>query len=169
MPLAGQKVRASDIVRLQVISKSATESVNNAGSGTTLQNDDELTTAALEVGKSYRIMVHLDVTGAAAADIKGAWSWTGTATKTSRQVMGPQVGTADATVTSMRAAGHGLASAISYGVDGSAASYAFELVRLEEITVAGTLTYQWAQQSGSATNTVMGVRASMEWIEIDLN
>lgn len=153
MVLAGEKVRASDIRTVRVISKAGTESVT---SSTTLQDDDDLV-VALEAGKSYRVTLILTVSsgGAEAADIKVAWSFTGTATKAVRSLFGPETAMTDATATLMRWSATALTSSVTYGIDAGAATAIVEDVVLEDLTVAGTLQLQWAQNSSSGTATTL--------------
>lgn len=163
--LAGQKVRASDFRSVRVKSKAAAESVT---SSTTLQNDDDLVIPTLEVGKSYSVWAFLAASGAAAGDIKTSWSWAGTATKFSRSCLGPTTGTTDITNTSMRAARHGAATAIPYGLDGSLESLIMEQLTIETVTVAGSLQLQWAQNTSSGTASTLNTTSRILWEEIDV-
>lgn len=165
MVLAGAKVRASDISRVQSKSKAATESVT---SSTTLQDDDDLF-FDMEVGKSYRVELHMAVSGATGGDIKLAWTVGGTVTKTSRSCTGPQLGTTDVLATSMKSSRHGIASSIPYGTDGTNESHIYEAVTIEDVTVAGTLQLQWAQNASSGTATTANTTSRIEWQEIDIS
>jgi hypothetical protein len=153
MPLAGAKIRASDIPSLKVYSKGATESVT---SSTTVQNDDDIV-LSIEAGKSYRIDLVLTVSsgGAEAADIKVAWAWTGTETKQGRSIIGPALAATDSLTTSAELSAFSLTSQVTYGIDADRATAIYEQVLLEDVTVAGTLTLQWAQASSSGTATVL--------------
>lgn len=164
MPLAGQKVRASDIITPYVLSKAAAESVT---SSTTLQDDDDFV-LDLEAGKSYRVRLFLSASGAAAGDLKAAWATTATITKTARKCLGPQSGTADVTATSMRTTRHGISSSVPYGLDGTNEALVVEELQLEDVTVAGTLTFQWAQNASSGTATTLNATSTMVWSEVTL-
>lgn len=164
MPLAGQIVRASDIRTAQVKSKAAAESVT---SSTTLQNDDDLS-VPLEVGKSYSVWAFLAVSGATAGDVKTAWSISATVTKSSRSVLGPQTGTTDVTNTAMRAARHGVATAVPFGLDGSAEALIVEQLTIEDVTAAGVAQLQWAQNASSGTATTLNTTSRIVWEQIDL-
>lgn len=164
MVLAGSKARASDIRPVKVISKAVAETVT---SSTALQDDDDFS-IDLEVGKSYVVRAYLSVTGATGGDVKVAWSNGATVTKSSRHCLGPQTGTTDATNTAMRSTRHGIASSVPYGVDGTNESAVFETLQIEDVTVAGTLTMQWAQNASSGTATTMGTTSRIEWVEVDL-
>jgi hypothetical protein len=161
MVLAGDVVKASDIYAPSFISKSATETVT---SSSTYQNDDDFI-VALGVG-TWRVQLFAHVSGAAAADIKVRWNFSGSVSATGRACIGPQSGTTDATVTTMRAAGHGFASDIVYGLDGTNTTIVHEDVFLT-VTAPGTLTLQWAQNTGNATGTAMSTSSRMYIDELE--
>ena len=52
----------------------------------------------------------------------------------------------------MRSSGHGVGTAINYGLDAALATVIHEDLYLE-VTVAGTLRLQWAQNASNATGT----------------
>lgn len=164
MPLAGQIARASDIVTPYALSKAAAESVT---SSTTLQDDDDFS-LDLEVGKSYAILLVASVSGATGGDVKFAWSIGATATKTNRKCLGPQTGTTDVTATSMRSSRHGLSSSVPYGLDGTNEALIVEHLLIEDVTVAGTLVLQWAQNASSGTATTLNNTSVMTWSEVTL-
>lgn len=147
--LAGEVILAEDIQVPGFIRKPTATALT---SNTTLTADPDLT-VFLPVG-DWRIDVYLTVTGAAAADIKVNYAWTGTAT-ISRQGFGP--GPASTDVNDAETGvfqGIAFSSSLIYGTStaGSRASGIHENL-LVEVTVAGTLTLQWAQNASSATAT----------------
>lgn len=159
---AGQVITADMLNRIlpRQVSKSTPESVT---SSTTLQTDDELT-YNVEAGRTYLVVAHLSVTGAAAGDIKVDWTVTGgLAQLKPRECLGPGINTTDATATASaantvginRASMQDLTTAVAYGLDGTAAS----AIREEFVvaaTTAGVLTMRWAQNASSGTATVVG-------------
>lgn len=167
MVQAGSKARASDIKTVRSWSKAATETVT---SSTTLQDDDHIAGITLEAGKSYRALLVVTVSsgGDEAADIKLAWATTATITKSARTLLGPALAMTDATTTTMRASATALTSSVSYGIDGGAAAAIIEELLLEDVTVAGTLKLQWAQQASSGTGTTLSTstRVYVEEIEV---
>lgn len=132
---------------LQFVKKAATETVT---SSTTIQNDDHFVWT-LNPG-TYRVEAFLHASGATAGDIKTAWSFSGTVVNTGRSCFGPQVGTADVSASTVRSSGHGIATEINYGLDAALATVIHEDLYLE-VTVAGTLRLQWAQNGSSGTGT----------------
>lgn len=163
MPLAGAKVRASDIKVPKLIVKAASESVS---SSTVFQNDDDIA-IPLAVG-TYVIDLFAIFSGAAAGDIKLTWSSTGTMASRHRSV--------DTVSTSVTNTGDSansrfthigtLSSTPAYGVDGSNNTRAHERL-VVDVTVAGTLTLQWAQQASNATATVMQSFTHVEVREVE--
>lgn len=158
---AGQEITADMLNRIlrREVTKASPEDVT---SSTTLQTDDELT-YSVEAGRTYAVVAHLAVTGAAAGDIKVDWTVTGgLAQVTPRACFGPGINTTDATATAAaantvgvnRSSVHDLTTAVAYGLDGTATT----AIR-EEFTVAatttGVLTMRWAQNSSSATKTTV--------------
>lgn len=143
------------------ILKSADESVT---SSTTLQADDALI-RTLAVG-TWLIDLSLITSGAAAGDLKVAWAFSGTTSAAYRAGRGPTTtttsainGAAATTVGVNRSAVAGdtaptITAATSYGVDGTNWSFITERGVLV-VTVAGTLTVQWAQDTSSATATIV--------------
>ncbi len=167
MPLAGALARASDVTRTQSISKATTEGV---GASTVMQNDDHLA-VSLEAGKSYRVTLILTVSsgGSEAGDIKTTWTFSGTASKSARNFLGLPVSATDATDTNVRLAATALTSSVSYGIDAGAAATIIEEILLEELTVAGTLQLQWAQDTSNATQTVLSTSSRLFWEVVDVN
>lgn len=164
--LAGQKIRASDFVRPQLQSKAANESIT---SSTALQNDDDLV-IALDVGV-YVMDVYAIFTAATAGDIKLSWTNTGTMTCRHRSVATLSTNvtnSGDSANVRMQGIPGGFSTAAAYGADGSNQSRAHERLIIE-VTVAGSLTLQWAQQASSGTATVMVASTHAEWCLVDDN
>jgi hypothetical protein len=155
MVLAGKLARAADVNVPSYISKSGSESVT---SSTTLQDDDHFT-VTLPVG-TYWIELVLTATGAAAGDIKTAWTNTGTTTVIGRSVLGPTVGAADVSAASMNSRGVTFTSNQSFGTDGTNSSHIHEWL-LIDVTVEGVLTLQWAQAASSGTATTLSTSSRM--------
>jgi hypothetical protein len=154
VPLAGNPVRASDVSEATAkrVQKTAPETVT---SSTTVQNDNHFA-FALPVGL-WRIELFLHVFGAASTgDIRTRWTNTGTMTARGRSVIGPA-----ATITDVRD-GNTNASApatqfsdeVVCGCDATTRGVVHEDLEVE-VTVAGTLTLQWAQGTSNATATTM--------------
>lgn len=158
MPNAGDLVRAVDIPVTEYINKSGSESVT---SSTVLQSDDHLTTS-LAVGQ-WRIQTYLTATGAAAGDIRVAWTNTGTMSATGRACFGPGSANTDVTGAANNAhrdTANTLTANVIYGTDGSNSSAINEDL-LIDVTVAGTLTLQWAQGTSSGTATTLSTSSRM--------
>lgn len=159
MPNAGDLVRAVDIPVTEYINKSGSESVT---SSTVLQSDDHLTTS-LAVGQ-WRIQIYLTATGAASpGDIRVAWTNTGTMTAIARSCFGP--GSANTDVTGAANNAHRdtaqtFTANVIYGTDGTNSSAIHEDL-LIDVTVAGTITLQWAQGTSSGTATTLSTSSRM--------
>lgn len=129
----------------------ASSKVNN-----TLANDTELTGIALEAG-TYWIKLNLlfNNGGSATPDIATRWGFTGTWNNPNRQCIGPastNTGNWDATTPLKMGAVATNVSCI-YGVAASAAWHGATEESFEvEVTVAGDLSLQWAQNSTDAAN-----------------
>lgn len=152
MVLAGADILASDVFITRYIRKQATEAVT---SSVTLQDDDELM-VALAIGNWHVRLIASANSGSSTPNIKIAWTFSGTAT-TQRHVLGPGLATTDNTANTtaagsgiMRQTAHGLTTAIPYGLTTSASIREDILL---EVTVAGTLQLQWAQNTSNATAT----------------
>lgn len=163
MPLAGQKVRASDIQPLYMIRKAAGESVT---SSTTSQNDDDIT-ISLDVG-TWVIDLYAQVNGATAGDVRIKWTNTGTMTCVHRSAIAPGANTTDATqsASSRIQAGQVLGTEYGYGTDATVSSRVHERLVME-VTVAGTLQLQWAQLASSGTATTLGTQTHAVWQQVD--
>lgn len=146
--LPGQDVLASDIKVVKTRNKSVSESVT---SSTTLQNDNDFV-IALEAGKTYFIQLWLTVTGAAAGDIKTAWTTTGTITSNGRSIFGPAATTTSVLDGNYDSSAWALSDATTFGLDGTVGAVIKEELSVT-CTVAGNLTLQWAQATSSATPT----------------
>ena len=155
MPNAGDLIRAADVSVPTYISKAGSESVT---SSTTLQDDDHLT-LTLAVG-TYWVELVLTATGAAAGDIKTAWTSTGTMSVIGRSVLGPTVGAADVSAGLVNARGVTFTSNQSFATDGTNSSHIHEWL-LIDVTVEGVLTLQWAQAASSGTATTLSTSSRM--------
>jgi uncharacterized membrane protein len=146
-PLAGQIIRASDVISPIVVIKSATEVVNNS---TAYQNDDELF-YAMTAGYIYNVAAIISVTGPTAADIKTAWSFSGTLNDSTRNVIGPDSGSTSSSSTSVALQPHAITTTHVYGTN-AGASWIREELYLDVLT-AGTLQLTWAQSTATASDT----------------
>lgn len=135
--------------RFIFIKKQVTETVNNSAA---IQNDDEFK-LYLDDNSIYEIEIKLAVSGAANADFKCDWEVGGGCSQlTTRGCIGPSTATADNTSTVMRSSGHNLTTDVTYGTDGSTASYISEKFLVQTIE-AGTLQFRWAQNTAQASDT----------------
>lgn len=140
--------------------KTATE---NVSSSTTLQDDDHLS-FTLEPGTWMLDAVLFTNSASDTPDIKVSLSFSGTETYTTYGVIAPTVGSTSLSNTSMKVAStETMGSAIPFGVisGGSATNLLRGAV---VVTVAGTLTLKWAQDTSSATSTAL-VRGS--WLRAE--
>jgi hypothetical protein len=137
------------------VRKSASESL---ASNTTMQNDDHLT-FALAASSVYELRAYLSVSGAAAGDFKTQWAFTGAASggnHSTRYAVGPPITSTDATDGNLRSTRHAWGASATYGLDGVNTSHIEEGGILDTTTGgSGTITLQWAQNSSSATSTVV--------------
>lgn len=152
-------LNAADYFRVKTADQSITSS-------TTLTDDAVLAGLALPVG-TFVVVASYMVSGAAAGDVKVAWSFSGTAANSWRGGQGPTINTTDATgagaaattvgVSREAASGGttaGITNATPYGTDGTNVGLIQETGVLV-VTVAGALKVQWAQNASSATATIM--------------
>lgn len=150
-PSAGDPVRASDIKIPRYISKSGTETVT---SSTTLQNDNDFV-IPLTPGV-YGIQLWLHTSGhATGGDIRTAWATTGTITAVGRSVWGMAEGGTSETSTQIRVGGHNIGTEVVCGVVAATTVVREEMIVI--CTVAGTLTFQWAQGTSNGTGTSLSV------------
>ena len=146
--------------RFLAVVKSANESVNNASTGSTLQDDDELL-LPLEADSTYLWECVIYVEGATAGDIKLAFTQPTSAT-TNWGALGPATafdGTAaarEAEYVAFTAQASSPTSSQGYGVLTSAVD---GIILVKGVTItganAGNLRLQWAQNSANATNTTV--------------
>lgn len=160
MVLAGNIVDAADIAVPYYLAKATSESVT---SSTAFQNDDDFV-LALPVGV-WRVELRLTVSGPSASDLKVTWTNTGTMALIGRSVVGPSTATTDTTSGLAKFQALALGSSGTYGTDGSNSASVWEDL-LIEVTVAGTLTMQWAQNgSGTATTLSASSRVFLTKVE----
>lgn len=149
-PLSGDDILASDIKIPLFKNKAVAQNVTNSA---VLVNDADFQ-IPLGVG-TYEITLFVVafLSGGTAAGVQLAWANTGTMTSLGRSCLGPAMSaTASVTDTNMRSSVHGLSTAISYGL-GSSNSGAIREDLMISVTVAGTLTLQWAQAVATAAIT----------------
>lgn len=153
MDAAGSAMEWRSLVDDRYAYKTATESVT---SSTTLQDDDTLF-LTLPPG-FWEVTAWLAVSGAAAGDVKTAWNFSGTSDSlyAARSCLGPAAGTTDTTSSSVVLRAAGQTVQMAYGVDGTGTSAILEELTLK-VTAEGTLTLRWAQNTSSATPTVMNI------------
>jgi len=160
LPLAGEPIRASHITNATTrrIQKTAPETVT---SSTTVQNDNHFV-LALPVGL-WRIELFLHVFGhATSGDIRTRWTNTGTMTARGRSVIGPAAATTDVRDgnTNASAPATQFSDEVVCGCDATTRGVVKEDIEVE-VTVAGTLTFQWAQGTSSATGTTVDTDSRM--------
>lgn len=123
-------------------------------SSTTLEDDDD---NHFELSKGvFRVEAFLAAVGAAAGDIKVAWTFDGTLINSSRSCFGPALGTSGEDDTNMRATTTSLTTAVPYGLFTAAAIHEDLFLN---ISVAGTLTLQFAQNTSNGTATSLTVQS----------
>jgi hypothetical protein len=115
---------------------------------------------------SYRINLYAHYSSAAeAADIRSLWDFNGSFTSGGRSCVGPgQIttaagGTAAGSVT--RSSGHGSSTAVVYGTDAGLTSGVLVEDFLIDVESQGTLRWQWAQGTSSASGTTVSVASRM--------
>lgn len=133
------------------VKKSENETVNNSS---VLQNDDSLL-LYLPANGIYEIELKLSVSGAANADFKCAWSVDGGVEQlTTKACLGPEPSTATIYNTNIKCYNINLTTVAAYGTDGSNSSYIMEKF-LVRTTSAGTLQFQWAQNTAQESDTIV--------------
>lgn len=157
-PVAGQLIRASDIVHTEFIYKAVTQGVT---SSTVLVNDNDFL-VTLPVGQS-RVEFIGNSTGIStgAGDLKIAWTFSGTlGTSFGRYGTGPAPGSVDPTNTSVSSTARSLATTIIYGtIDTPTVGFKEDLYL--DVTVAGVLQLQFAQGTSAATASNMSAGSRM--------
>ena len=152
--LAGQKLTAALLAAGQwdkTVKQANSTKVNN-----TLANDTELAGITLGVGTwDVHFMIFAYCTGSATPDIKTQWTFSGTWNTPLRACVGPgstNTGNSD-TVTPVKMRAEAVNSNSSYGL-GASGSYneIHERCSTVVVTVAGTLSLQWAQVTTDAVN-----------------
>lgn len=132
-------------------------STTDATSDTTLSDDPDLAGIPLDIGSWHiRLMLFFTTPTTNTQKLKTRWAFTGTWNNPVRFCIGPGSGntaaSTDITAVTMR----GVAAGTDV-VYGAAASTAFNVVTEEcfdvDVTVAGNLSLQWAQNASSANVT----------------
>ena len=142
---AGEDILASDIIDPTVVYKAASEVVNNSSA---LQNDDELF-VALAIGL-WRIEAIISHTSAnTTPDIKTNWTFSGTVGNNTKNCVGGNL----ATATTMEMTNLAYNTFNNYGSQ-TTSQFIREEIFLE-VTAAGTLQLQWAQNTATAVNTTV--------------
>lgn len=149
--LAGEDILASDVNDAVpgVKVASGTQSVT---SSTTLVDHNDFA-FSLPVGR-WRIeaFIHATGVGTGAGDIKINWTNTGTMTGLSRSTLGPGFTVSSVTDATMRIQSLAVfGSAAQYGLNAS--TWVIQEDLLIDVTVAGVVTMQFAQQVSDATAT----------------
>lgn len=141
--------------------KAASQSVT---SSITLVNDTSLF-YVLPIGM-YRVQLVAHYTSAAAlADIRSAWTFSGTAVSGGRSCVGPGsvtdavAGTSTSSV--MRSSGHNIDTEVIYGTDAGITTGALQEDLLLAVSVAGTLRWQWAQGASNPNGTSVSVASRL--------
>lgn len=157
---AGNIIYASDINNLTPVMayKGSDESVNNAGTGTTLQNDDALVVAG-RASTNYAVTFVLLYTEAAGTgiDIKCAWTQPSGCTL-NLGVAGPNLawtgaaGAAEAEWSAWQNQTSTPTGTISFGSTNAAALSMQASGTWLVGATAGNLQFQWAQQNSNASN-----------------
>jgi hypothetical protein len=142
------------IFDVSMIRKAASESVT---SSTVVQDDDDFS-IELDPG-TYIVWLWCHVSGASNGDFKCLWANTGTMT-IGRSCNGPTVGTTDRNATAVCMYGTGSGTAVTYGNDGSGTATVREELMVI-VDVVGTLKFQWAQGTSSATATTLSTASRM--------
>lgn len=139
-----------------IVVKSANQSRNTT---TTLANDSELASIALEVGTwdiALFMMAHTPTS--ATPDLKTQWSFTGTWNTPLRMCQGPGPGntaTPEA-IALVRLAGIAVNANATYGLASSSVPAVItERTFRAVVTAAGNLALQWAQNTSDAGNTTI--------------
>lgn len=147
--------------------KQVDESVNNAGTGTTLQNDNELL-AAVTANTNYKVDLHLFAVEAAGTgiDMKAAWTFP-SGCLLDLAVVAPQAGWQNPIGTNLEAewaAWQGVTTSptasITFGTT-NAATFSYHVRGTLRVGTAGTLQLQWAQANSNAANLTVRSGSSL--------
>jgi hypothetical protein len=111
---------------------------------------------------TYVCESHWTIGGPAAADVKIAAAFSGTATGGITMYDGPSLATTDASNGPSNSRVVGLTTPGAFGIDGANATHA-SMWHKFTVTVAGTLKFQAAQNAVNATATAIGVTS---WAEL---
>lgn len=166
---AGQTLTAANLIAVlpKWVIKAADESVNNAGTGTTLQNDDHLVLAGL-ANTTYSVEMRLLYSESAGTgiDLKCAWTqptgctldlavvgahtaWNASAANVEVEFASWQADTG--TTTGTRSFGSTNVANFSVHIRGT----------WRVGSTAGNLQFQWAQNTGSASNLTVKAGSSL--------
>lgn len=149
----------ADLLDAMVAKYTYKSSATARNTTTTLTADPELTGIALEVGTFDIEMVIFWTQAATAPKLKTRWGFTGTISDTIRLCHGPGnnnvAGPQDVTETTVR--GYALSSqdAIYSASTSTAYSAVLEKAAGVVVSVAGTLSLNWAQQASNASNVTV--------------
>lgn len=159
--LAGEDILASDVVLPTVVVKAVTESVT---SNAVLQNDDELF-CTLAVG-IYEITAIISYSGATGADLQTNWTFSGTTTTNTKNLMGPELAVTSGAATLMVMQPKALTTLQQYGST-AGATWLQERLYLV-VSVGGTLQFQWAQvlSTASATSVLSASRLIIQQLSL---
>lgn len=162
MPAGGDIILASDINALIAAQPlTYTKTANTARISTTaLADDPEILAIPLAVGTyEIELVLFFTLTTSTTQKIKTRWGFTGTWNNTIRACIGPGINqvAAPSTVTDMQSAAYQISGQDAIydqaagGTYGAAREYASGVV----VTVAGSLSLQWAQVVSTAANTTV--------------
>jgi hypothetical protein len=148
---AGEDITAGLLTSMLpvIVPKAATESVT---ASTTMQNDDELF-ASVAVSATYAVQLHLFHDADTTGDIKIGWSGPTGATMNWGAVVAHVNETSSGTVTAVSMQTRIISETQDIGGGASTGTYSVVHGTLITSTTAGTLNFQWAQRSSSATAT----------------
>lgn len=160
----GDEIFAADLQAIldrlpRTILKTSATARNSAGTGSTLTADPELSGIALEVGVYDLELILFWTCANTTPRLKTRWGFTGTISNTIRLCHGPgasQVGGPEA-VSDATLRGYALTTqdAVYSTSTSSAYSAVLEQAFGVEVTVAGDLSLDWAQQASNANNVTV--------------
>lgn len=166
----GTDVSAANLAYMvpNIIVKTATTARNTT---TTLADDPEFSGIPLAVGTHW-VKFHLFVSSSTSAtpDIKTAWAFTGTwLTTATRMLIGPS-GSNTATndsITPVRLGAAGIVNSVAYGLASSTGfTYVVEECFNVQVSVAGNLSLQWAQNTSDASNVNVHAQSACQTRQI---